>query len=71
MKKIELYLLYMNSLKKESQSIDIYFDKLIPEFVVKIHDVSDKPCYFRNSKLKTSIKDATAYLLAQNGKDSI
>ena len=68
MKKIELYLMYMNTIKKISQSIDIYFNNLEPEFVVKIHDIEGEPHHFRNKRLKAAIKEACAYLLAESEK---
>jgi hypothetical protein len=60
----------MNKLKNISQSIDIYFNDLVPEFVVKIHNNLDKmpPTYFRNLKLKTAIEEACNYLLNESQK---
>ena len=52
MKKLELHLFYMNQLKKESQSIDIY--------------LNGEANHFRNSKLKIAIKEATSFLLDEN-----
>ena len=70
MKKIELYLMYMNKLKDVTQSIDIYFNDLAPEFVVKIINNMDttKNKHFRNVKLKKAIQEATAYLLSESEK---
>lgn len=68
MKKIELYLMYMNKLKSSTQSIDIYFNDLKPEFVVKIIDNLDskRTKYFRNGKLKKAIDEACLCLLNEN-----
>ncbi len=68
MKKLELYLKYMNSIKKAVHSIDVYFNNLEPEFVVKIIDNIDNSNnkHFRNIKLKTAIKEACEYLESQS-----
>jgi len=68
MKKIELYLMYINKLKSSTQSIDIYFNDLKPEFVVKIIDNLDckRTKYFRNGKLKKAIDEACLCLLNEN-----
>jgi len=68
MKKIELYLMYMNKLKKVTQSIDIYYNDLEPEFVVKVHGHETEDKHFRNIRLKKAIQEACDYLLAESEK---
>lgn len=68
MKKVELYLMYMNKIKTPIQSIDLYFNNLGPEFVVKIHEGGENENYFRNLQLKKAIKDACAFLLEESEK---
>ena len=69
MKKVELYFLYMNSLKSAVESIDVYYNNLEPEFVVKITNIdSTLNKHFRNKKLKVAIKEASEYLLTKSEK---
>ncbi|HMG81926.1 MAG TPA: hypothetical protein VK559_02740 [Ferruginibacter sp.] len=65
---IEKHLIYMMSKKEAEQSIDIYYDDLAPEFVVKIKDNLDesRSVHFRNNNLLDSIEQATAFLEAQS-----
>jgi len=67
MKKVELYLMYLNKLKKTEQSIDIYFNDLVPEFVVRIiNNLDNNKQHFQNIKLKAAIEEAMSYLLKEN-----
>lgn len=67
MKKVELYLKYLNKLKSFEQSIDIYFNDIDFEFVVKVSNnlVPEKSKHFRGKSLKVCLDNTCEFLLKE------
>lgn len=66
MESIEKHLKYMSSIKQVEHSVDIYYDDLREDYVVKVKDNLEPSLseHFRNKELIDSIEQATAFLEA-------